>query len=413
MERLKNLGPGILFAGAAIGTSHLVQSTRAGAMYGLGLFSIILLANFLKYPAYRFGPHFAAVTGKSLIDGYYSLGRWVVALVGFIELPVIAIVIAATAVTTAAILVSVLGLDWNARYVGCGLIVIASVLVTSGDFKVLDRVTKIFVAILTLCTIVATILALPNVEWNFVPNVSEFDFKTFAFIIALMGFMPSALDLSIMHSLWAVEKAKYSDKPVKLQAVIADLNFGYILTTLLAIFFMLMGASVMYSEGTVPASSASQFAHQVISLYTKNLGEWSGGVVGIAAFSVMFTTLMTVLDGMPRLLSGVLDNLRSNHSPTKHSQVTQLRSVTIVMGVCSILILLFMMKSFTVFIDFVTIVSFLVAPVIAVLNHKVVFGKSVDKNKRPSQLLKNWSYVGIVFLSMMSIAYGYLVMMGV
>jgi len=28
---LKSLGPGLLFAGAAVGVSHLVQSTRAGA----------------------------------------------------------------------------------------------------------------------------------------------------------------------------------------------------------------------------------------------------------------------------------------------------------------------------------------------------------------------------------------------
>jgi len=31
---LKTLGPGILFASTAIGVSHLVQSTRAGAEFG-------------------------------------------------------------------------------------------------------------------------------------------------------------------------------------------------------------------------------------------------------------------------------------------------------------------------------------------------------------------------------------------
>lgn len=33
----KSLGPGLLFAGAAIGVSHLVQSTKAGGIYGFGL----------------------------------------------------------------------------------------------------------------------------------------------------------------------------------------------------------------------------------------------------------------------------------------------------------------------------------------------------------------------------------------
>ena len=38
---LKKLGPGILFAGAAIGVSHLVQSTKAGADFGEEAFPII------------------------------------------------------------------------------------------------------------------------------------------------------------------------------------------------------------------------------------------------------------------------------------------------------------------------------------------------------------------------------------
>ena len=53
---LKMLGPGLLFAGAAIGVSHLVQSTRAGAGYGLGLIWLVLLIHIIKYPFYEYGP---------------------------------------------------------------------------------------------------------------------------------------------------------------------------------------------------------------------------------------------------------------------------------------------------------------------------------------------------------------------
>ncbi|MCA1748618.1 MAG: hypothetical protein LC634_03490 [Sphingomonadales bacterium] len=49
------IGPGLIFSGAAVGVSHLVQSTRAGAMFGLALVGVILLINLLKYPAFRFG----------------------------------------------------------------------------------------------------------------------------------------------------------------------------------------------------------------------------------------------------------------------------------------------------------------------------------------------------------------------
>ena len=48
-DKFQKLGPGLLFAGAAIGVSHLVQSTRAGADFGWGLLWAIILVNLFKY----------------------------------------------------------------------------------------------------------------------------------------------------------------------------------------------------------------------------------------------------------------------------------------------------------------------------------------------------------------------------
>jgi len=65
---LSTLGPGILFAGAAIGGSHLVQSTRAGANYGFTLMGLVALTLVLKYPFFQYSHRYAACTGKSLVD---------------------------------------------------------------------------------------------------------------------------------------------------------------------------------------------------------------------------------------------------------------------------------------------------------------------------------------------------------
>ena len=75
LAKLSKLGPGLLFAGAAIGVSHLVQSTRAGAEFGWGLIWAILLINLFKYPFFQYGPRYAQVTGETLLDGYYKLGN--------------------------------------------------------------------------------------------------------------------------------------------------------------------------------------------------------------------------------------------------------------------------------------------------------------------------------------------------
>ena len=72
---LKKLGPGLLFAGAAIGVSHLVQSTKAGAEFGFGLIWALLLCNFFKYPFFFFGTKYVHATGNTLLDGYKEIHK--------------------------------------------------------------------------------------------------------------------------------------------------------------------------------------------------------------------------------------------------------------------------------------------------------------------------------------------------
>ena len=65
---LRKFGPGLLFAGAAIGVSHLVQSTRAGADFGFGLIWALILSNIFKYTFFLYGPKYEVSTGEILLD---------------------------------------------------------------------------------------------------------------------------------------------------------------------------------------------------------------------------------------------------------------------------------------------------------------------------------------------------------
>ena len=75
---IKTLGPGILFASTAIGVSHLVQSTRAGAEYGFALIAFVIAANVFKYPFFEYGSRYANATGTTIIDGYNRIGKWMI-----------------------------------------------------------------------------------------------------------------------------------------------------------------------------------------------------------------------------------------------------------------------------------------------------------------------------------------------
>ena len=209
---INKLGPGLLFAGAAIGVSHLVQSTRAGADYGWGLLWALLIVNLLKYPFFQFGPRYAIATNKSLIEGYYELGKFF--LISYFILNIATMFTIQTAVTivTASLASKVFGLTSS--------LVVWSLIVTFlclsilfiGKYKLLDNLIKWIIVTLSISTIFALIVAVykndsPIQFDQIFPNSSNL-----IFLIAFMGWMPAPLDISIWHSLWAIEKKRIQKK---------------------------------------------------------------------------------------------------------------------------------------------------------------------------------------------------------
>jgi Mn2+/Fe2+ NRAMP family transporter len=83
----KVLGPGILFASTAIGVSHLVQSTQAGAQFGLGLLVGCGACQCYEVPIFEYGSRYAAAKGETILKGYLDLNRvWLYAYMGVISI---------------------------------------------------------------------------------------------------------------------------------------------------------------------------------------------------------------------------------------------------------------------------------------------------------------------------------------
>ena len=131
----RSFGPGLLWAAAAIGVSHLVQSTRAGAAAGFSLAWIVAAALLLKYPFFEFGPRYAAATGESLVEGYRRLGRWAVWLYLAITLSTALIIQVAVAIFTAFLFAHVLGVQWSLAATGAVLLTGCALMLYFGKFK--------------------------------------------------------------------------------------------------------------------------------------------------------------------------------------------------------------------------------------------------------------------------------------
>ncbi len=411
---IKTLGPGILFASTAIGVSHLVQSTRAGADHGFALLWAVILANLFKYPFFEYGSRYANATGTSIIDGYKKIGTWMLALYFIITVGSMFFVTAAVGAVTAGFLDNLFGI--SATFPGHPLLattllfLICLGILIIGRFSALDGLIKIIGTALLLSTIAAFIIALVNGPVEHVAGFQPpkiWDGVGIAFIIALMGWMPTAVDLSTWNSLWTLERINQTGYKPSLKETLFEFNLGYWVSAVLSICFVTLGAYIMFGTGQKMPDSSALFANEVVKLYTTTMGQWSYFIIATAAFSIMFGTSIGVFDGYARALERTSELLF--FSEEKAALMLKDRKVYIisllVLAVGSYLIISLFGSKMKALVDLATSISFLIAPVIAIVNFRLVGKKYLSSEAVPGRWMQILSYSGIIFLTGFSLLY--------
>ncbi len=404
-EFIRNLGPGLLYAGAAIGVSHLVQSTRAGASYGFDLWWVIIMANVIKYPFFEFAPRYATSTGKTLIEGYKDIGNWALLLFALLTIFTMFAVTAAISMVTAGLLGNLIGLNIDIQWLTLIIMTVTMLFLVVGQFKFLDRIMKYIILALTLTTIIAVFQSFKfplsgNVHFDWGQAVD------IAFVIALVGWMPAPFDLSVWYTTWSVAKQKDSKEKITMKMALKDFNVGYIGTAILAIGFLSLGAFIMYGSGQEFSEQGVAFSSQLINMYTESIGSWAYYIIGIAALTTMLSTSITVTDAYPRVLpptfSLLFNRNKSNLTPKKSSNFDFSYTLLMVLLVAgSWILIVWFGKSMRFMVDLATTISFVTAPLLAILNLWAVM--SIKPEDRPKPWLQIFAWISLVFLILFSV----------
>ena len=389
---LQKLGPGLLFAGAAIGVSHLVQSTKAGANFGFGLLWALLLINLIKYPFFQFGPRYAAATGESLLEGYNKLGKGVLKAYALLTIATMFTIQTAVTIVTAGIASTLFGSEVSMEIWSVIILSICFLLLLVGKYSLLDKMMKVIIIVLSLSTLFAVAAAFINStnepEWTQIVPSTDVEL---IFLMAVMGWMPAPLDVSIWHSLWAIQKKK-QEQNFNSKTAALDFNIGYLGTIVLGIGFLMLGGLVMHGSGKSFSANGGEFSLQLIEMYTQNLGEWSYIIIGVAALTTMFSTTLTTLDASPRAMNKTLELILDK--PLNNGYKVWL--IVLIIGTISIFF--FFLSEMGSLIKIATILSFLTAPFYALMNYILICSKHTPQSFRPSKMMHFLSISGILFL---------------
>ena len=389
IKKIKNIykifGPGILMATAAIGGSHLVSSTQAGALFGWSLAIFILLINFFKYPFFLANVQYTMATKKSLIEGYASLGNswlWL-----FTILAVIAAVVntAAVSMFAASLLGYFIPIKLTINILSFIIIFACILILIAGKYNLLNNVSKIIMITLSIATVLAVVMAVTKdvnsaLADDFI-SPSAWTIASLGFIVILTGWMPAPIEISSIGSIWLKNQIKQTN--INAKNALLDFNVGFIVTAILALFFLALGALVLHGSA-YEFKDGIAFSHQLVTMYSTVIGDWSRLLIAFIAFACMFGTSITVIDGYGRAVAEAFSLIRKNRSASN-------RSVAIWTIFISII-------GFLIIIYFAMILSFTTTPIFAFLNYKLVRSTKLPKELQNGMFLNILSICGLIFL---------------
>lgn len=397
------LGPGVMLAAAAIGGSHLVSSTQAGAIFGWGLLPVLIAVNVAKYPFFRAAVQYTSATGETILHGYRRLGR--ATLVTFFSITLVTAVLnVAGVVLITASLAMMMGLPDGISIGTAGIVTtwVCAGLVLANRFSLLNGVIKAVVLGLFVATIVALVFAVARFGGAVDPErtAHALDLASIGFVIQFMGWMPAPIDVAAWPSIWAREQEAQSGRHPGWRERSFDFHVGYVGTVALGVVFLALGKIVFGGSDDEVPMIGGQFAEDLIGLYVAGIGPWAAPLIAGAAFLTMFSTAITCFDAWPRALAlGVTllsDRAREGLWRTLFLLGLALACiVTISLFTAAIGSLLF----------WAMVISFTASPVLALFNLRAMQLPNVPHSMRFGPVLTGLGWFGLVFLVVGCVAF--------
>ena len=320
IDLFKLLGPGIIFASLCIGETHFALLTYAGALYGHALLWMVLMVHLFYYPLYEFGARYAVATGDTLIDGYTKTrgGRfllWVFLALLFVTPPLI--LGSLVGLTGSVLYAAFPSLDFK---IWCLIaFVVTLIIVLSGKYKVLEGINKILVLIIIMVAITAFLVSPPD-PGDFLSGLSPSIPAVAGVMIVVVAILrvPTDPASSIFLSEWAQQKrgewlaGEGESKTILLKALkksVFDIRLGIILSCLVAVIFLSVGATVLKPRGIVP--EGIEITLKLSEIYTETIGSWIFPVFILAIFAAFWGGYVSAMDGILRLFKNIIRRLFS------------------------------------------------------------------------------------------------------
>ncbi|MFF5182546.1 Nramp family divalent metal transporter [Streptomyces sp. NPDC000345] len=305
----KHIGPGIVVAATGVGAGDLVATLIAGSNFGYTLLWAAIVGCLVKISLAEAAGRWHLSTGRTLFDGWASLGRWttyffaVYAVVwGFVYG---AAAMSSSALPLQALFPDVMDLEWWG--IACGLV--GLVFVWFNKYAVFEKVMTVLVGVMFVVTVYLAVRVTPNLPdalaglLPVLPDEKDSVLNT----LGLIGGVGGTITLAA-YGYWVNAKGWTDTGWMKVMRL--DNRVAYATTGIFVVAMLFVGAELLHSANVAIATGDKGLV-QLSDILAAEYGGATAKFFLIGFFATSFTSLIGVWHGVSLMFADFVARYRT------------------------------------------------------------------------------------------------------
>ncbi|GMA41257.1 hypothetical protein GCM10025883_33020 [Mobilicoccus caccae] len=294
----KIIGPGLVVAATGVGAADLVATLIAGSKFGYALLWCVVVGCIMKIVLVEGAGRFSLATGKTIFQGWSSLGWWPYLYFG----PYIVIwgfVYGAAAMAGTGLPLHSLFPQISVTWWGILSGLIGLAFVWWGRYSIFEKVCAALVGIMFVTMVGAALLAVPNIPELIVGLVPRIPEGGLINVLALSGGVGGTITLAA-YGYWLREKGW--NTPGHMRVMRLDNTTAYVVTGIFVLATLIVGAELLYSAG-LAVSTDDKGLVDLSGVLADRYGEWAGKLFLVGFWAAAMSSLVGVWNGVSMMFA--------------------------------------------------------------------------------------------------------------
>ncbi len=304
-KRWRIVGPGLVVAATGIGAGDLVATLVAGSRFGYALLWAAVLGVIIKIFLVEGAGRYSLATGKTIFEGWRTVGRWTTWYFGPYIL-IWGLVYGAAAMSSSALPLEALfpGVDLKVFAIACGLV--GAVVVWFGRYSAFEKIIAVFVGLMFVTVVGAAIVTVPNVPallTGLVPTIPE---GGLVVALSIAGGVGGTITLAA-YGYWLREKGWVAPRWMKVMRI--DNSVAYVMSGIFVLSMLVVGAELLYSADIALADGEGGLV-QLADVLGERYGAFMTWFFLLGFFATSFSSILGVWNGVSLMFADFLGTVR-------------------------------------------------------------------------------------------------------